>query len=235
MKKISFIPSSSDCELVVDPPCSAKQEVPEWYKKSPSFDQKKLKIDDSGRVKNTELKMCMPFFDALSGGYIQKTWTDIFIENDPKSGSVKFYYALSPKIMRAREKVHIPIDTNEFYNIEFAWIEPWVPKLPSGYSMLYTHPFNRLDLPFLSLSAIIDSDRYYHTPSGQYPFYIKKGFSGIIPAGTPMYQMTPFKRDSWTSKKDKFDEKLTNKNHFSMYKTFWGAYKNSFWQRKNFN
>jgi hypothetical protein len=31
------------------------------------------------------------------------------------------------------------------------------------------------------------------------PFFISKGWTGILPAGTPYMQMMPFKREDWTS------------------------------------
>ena len=33
-----------------------------------------------------------------------------------------------------------------------------------------------------------------------FPFFIKEGFTGLIPYGTPIVQIIPFKRDDWKSK-----------------------------------
>ena len=35
---------------------------------------------------------------------------------------------------------------------------------------------NFFDSPFTTCTAVIDSDNYYHTRVGQYPFFIKKDF-----------------------------------------------------------
>jgi hypothetical protein len=67
--------------------------------------------------------------------------------------------------------------------------------------VLITSPLNRLDLPFRSLTAVIDADVFYHIlpdpmqGGGNYPFYLNRGFEGIIPIGTPMCQYIPFKRE----------------------------------------
>ena len=74
-----------------------------------------------------------------------------------------------------------------------------------------------------------------HTSFGQYPFYINKDFEGLIPAGTPMYQMIPFKRESWTSGCLEFDATTNERNTRTMKNKFWGTYKQNFWQKKNFS
>ena len=93
---------------------------------------------------------------------------------------------------------------------------------------------NHFDLPFRSLDAVIDADKYYHEYGGQYPFYMNKGFSGVIPSGTPMYQIVPIKRNDWSSSSEKFDSDINRKRQHLIRKKFVGAYKNMFWQKKNF-
>jgi len=56
-----------------------------------------------------------------------------------------------------------------------------------------------MDLPFQTLSGIVDCD--VHPNSVFVPFFLKKDFEGIIPAGTPIMQLLPFKRESWESSK----------------------------------
>jgi hypothetical protein len=52
-------------------------------------------------------------------------------------------------------------------------------------------------LPFITTSGIIDNDKV-NLP-GTMPFYVVKGFTGILPAGTPYAQLLPFKRENWVS------------------------------------
>ena len=82
-------------------------------------------------------------------------------------------------------------------NNHLIWLPQWGWKTPRGYSTLVTHPFNRFDLPFTTTTAIIDSDKYWG--AGNIPFFLKDGFEGIIPKGTPYVQIIPIKRKKWLS------------------------------------
>jgi hypothetical protein len=229
--KIVFTPASKEVEALVQSPISAKQVMPEWYKKSPAFDLKNPIFSD-GQISNTSIKMCMPFFDATTGGYIQKTWTDIHIA--VKDNAVIYHTALPPTLMSNREKVSIDIN-DSYYPIEYVWQRQWTARLPKGYSLLITHPHNRLDLPFTTLSGLVDSDSYYHAPIGNIPFFIKNGFQGFIPTGTPMYQMIPVKRENWESVVEPFNEIENAKLNHQVRTRFYGAYRDMFWNKKTYN
>ena len=228
---IEFIPSNKTVSDNVPLPESAKAALPQWYKDAPTAGTRLSPIisQEGNIVKG--LKSCTPFVDALTSGYIQKTWCDIHIEFN--NGEFNYHCGQDPVIMEHRDKVNTKI-TDRFYPIEFAWLMPWIPKLPKGYSILCTHPHNRLDLPFTALTGIIDCDEFYHVGFGKFPFYIEKGFTGTIPAGTPMFQMTPFKRDSWESKKINFEEKVQTKREYTYLREFYNVYKNKFWQKKSY-
>lgn len=229
MKRIKFFPKLKETAQLVEVPEPSKNFIPDWYKKIPSFEDNKIKIDSSG-VANKTLKMCLPFYDAFNMGYIQKTWCDIYVENN--DGNVKYFYSSRPEIMGHREISHFPIP-EEYYPVEFAWKINWIPQLPDDYSIIYTHPLNRIDLPFYSLTGVVDSDKFKYELEGNHPFFIKKNFSGIIPAGTPFVQMIPIKRESWEKEILDYDE---NKANYGLYplKNFWGWYKRNCWNKKIF-
>ena len=75
----------------------------------------------------------------------------------------------------------------------------WTIELPPGYSLLVTHPINRHDLPFHTLTGLVDADRYVdnfvHFPAR----WCDPDFNGVLPAGTPVAQCLPVKRDNWIS------------------------------------
>jgi hypothetical protein len=230
-KKIIFIPSSSETIEIVDSPKPSSLFIPDWYKQIISDYKKNPKFGSDGQLLNKSLKMCMPFLDSLTSGYIQKTWCDIYIEKT--NSGVNFTFASSPEIMGSRNCENIKTYKNEFYPNEFFWIIQWVPRLPKGYSALFCHPLNRLDLPFYTLSGIVDSDLYHHAPNGNYPFYLKKDFEGLIPKGTPMYQIIPIKRDDWSSEEESDPNKII-KTHKKQMTVFWEFYKKNMWQRKKY-
>ena len=231
--KIEFYPSSKEVELLVPPPKPAANYIPEWYKKVPKFSGKKVEIKEDGPyIAGPNIKSCMPFLDSMMNGYIQETWQDISINY--KEEKVIATYPAIPQIIDTRKEVNTPID-GRFYNNEFVWKAPWMPKLPKGWSMLFTHPLNNMDLPFQTVSGIIDADVFYHIPFGNFPFYIRSDFSGLIPAGTPMYQMIPIKRESWSSKSIAWNPDEQLKRRFMIGKYSFSAYKNNFHIKKDFS
>lgn len=229
MKNITFIPSSHEVEISVPPPEPAKNFIPQWYKDNKFFYPDNVPVFEKGDIANRSVKACAPFYDSLVSGYIQKTWCDIKIDID--GDRISYQYSRLPDIMSNRENSSIPVNSS-MIDLEFIWKVHWIPKVENGYSILVTHPLNRFDLPFQTLSGIIDSDTFFHTNPGNMPFYLKWGFSGIIPAGTPMYQFIPIKRDSWKSNFEKFsfDNHLV-RNTF-MKTNFWGVYKKVFHTKK---
>jgi hypothetical protein len=230
---IEFYPSSKAVELLVPSPKPAAHYVPSWYKGLPKVSEKNMsvtKLDSMG----LGLKACVPFLDAMLSGYIQETWQDIIVDHNSETGEVGIRFGAGPDIVASRDIIHTPLGP-DFYNVEFVWKLPWIPKLPNGWSALYTSPLNHTELPFVSLSGIIDSDKFYHVPFGNYPFYIKRGFSGIIPAGTPMFQITPILRKDWTSSSAKWNEEEQNKREFSLRKYAFEAYKKIFYVKKSFS
>lgn len=230
---IEFIPTNKESAMVVEKPKPAKLCIPQWYKDVVPASKDSRKINYEGGNDNLTIKECMPFIDSLSTGYIQETWCDINLEFTNDGTRVNYGYAHSPKILNVRDHVNVG-HSEYFYPIEFVWITPWQFKLPKGYSALVVSPLNHF-LPFHTLSGVIDSDEFFHTSGGNLPFYVYKGFKGIIPAGTPMYQIIPIKRESWLSSKRDFDYEDDFKRNYEVGKFFNGGYKKKFWHKKEYN
>lgn len=238
MENIIFQPSSEEAQVVIKRPMPAKEYVPDWFKSIKPIDKGNPSFKENGMQINTNVKMCMPFLDTFTTGYIQETWSDLYIDvssNDDGNLIVDVAFPAGPEMVSYRHKTTEIKITDEYIPIEFIWLQHWVPILPKGYSMLYVHPLNRLDLPFMSLSGIVDNDLYNHELAGAYPFFLKKEFNRtIIPAGTPMYQMIPIKRNSWQSSSINFDlhESMRKKNFIR--KKIFDGYRDLFWQKKDY-
>jgi hypothetical protein len=231
MKNIIFRPTSLEVEHLATKPKPAKNYFPDWIKSVPLYANNKMEIDMFGNA-NVTLKGCMPFLDTFTSGYIQETWCDIYVDVQEK---YEYRFAGGPEIMehRPQEKQHYPAPEG-YARQEFTWKQPWIPQLPSGYSMLYVQPFNRYDLPFLNLSAIIDNDTFYMENNTNHPFFIKENFKGIIPKGTPYMQMIPIKRDAWESSFKSYDEMLSLSVR-KIRQFFIGGYRKLYWQKKEYN
>lgn len=243
MKNIYFNPVSKIAELTVPSPKPSKEYVPDWYKKIPQFYGGKPEFKNEITKTNQTLKMCMPFADTFTSGYIQETWQEIAFtldtENLDEFGSPLFNYytPADPQIMgirgSGRDTYPIP---EEYYPFELTWHPAWTPELPEGYSVLITHPLNRTDLPFYTLSGIVDSDTFTHSNTiSNLPFLLKRDFTGIIKKGTPMYQMIPIKREDWKSIQKTFDADEQIRQVYKLRQYFWGAYKRVHWNKKNYS
>jgi len=217
--KIEFVPGTKNIEDLVPCPELSKNFIPQWYKDIP------------GGKENINVKMCIPFLDSISVGYIQKTWADIYVENN--NGKVLFLHNHKVTMFSSREQTNMPV-SEYYYQTELIWKRPWSIILPDGISALVTHPINRIDLPFTTMSGIVDFDKSIHTPIGNIPFFIKKDFVGLIPKGTPMFQILPFERNSWQSQKQHFNQKFWEEK-INEKGNGLGFYKKKIWQKKYFD
>ena len=210
----------------------AKNFIPDWYKEIKGYNKNNLNIEKNSNVVKLNLKSCMPFFDSFTTGYIAELTQDVYIEiinNQPKIS-----WQAQPAPIGIREIGENIIPTPHGYlDNHFVWQYPHILNAKKGYSAIVTHPLNRHDLPFITLSGIIDLDVLIG--EGNIPFFIKDGFEGLIPRGTPMLQIIPFKRESWKIKKDDSLIEKNNKENIDKERSMIGWYKLNRWQKKEFN
>jgi len=229
IKLIRFIPLSKAIADAIPHPKSSKYFLPKWYRDADTFANNKI---DRGFQTNATFKRCVPVLDAFTQGYIQELWCDLYVEQVDGKPLITWSSPEQPLSMRNQEQVKGWAVPPGYSNEQFTWHGPWGLKVPKGYSVLYTHPLNRDDLPLRTLDAIVDSDAF--NLSGMVPFYVQEGFEGVIPAGTPMYQMIPIKRNKWVSKAEKFNETLVNKTLAAVKTHFTGSYRKLYWSKKEF-
>ena len=239
MNKIIFYPKSKLVKEVVPPPNLVS--VPDWYKKLPMFQVRPNrsldKLDVEEGFANYSVKACMPFLDTFTTGYTLNTWCDIQVKVTETGSRMTWGHNetdLDP--VETAPNPGLPIITG-FSPFVFSWRVLWGIKTPPGYSCLFTHPLNRFDLPFITTSGVMDTDRWGLW--GTQPFSLKEGWEGVIPAGTPFAQFVPFKRESWKSEIDtKTDEgslsEWGNYEYTRRNSKFRGYYKNNYWSRKEY-
>ena len=237
----SFTNTEKNNLQYLENPSPSIKKMPEWYRKTDLLIGGK-DTPSIGEIPKPALKSCIPFFDALSHGYTIETWCDIKISytkeysllSEEEQDYPNFYWTMDPQPIEIRDiniMNNFPVP-EYFSKTPYVWKQPWAIKTPPGYSLLYTHPLNRLDLPFFTLSGISDSDLFYS--AGNLPFYLKKGFTGIIPAGTPIAQIIPIKRESWKVSSDVDLHDKSNKLGAKARSVIRGFYKQNIWQRKDF-
>jgi hypothetical protein len=203
----------------------ARLNVPEWYKKVSRYldDNNKPKVYEGGGT-NAGIKTCVPFLDAITSGYVIKLHTDLIIED----GTITWSHNVPPLSPR-NHKISDQIPNIPGYSkFTSAWELFYSMKLPEGYSAIFTQPFNRFDLPFMSSTGIMDLDT--GIGPGAVPFAVKDGFNGMIPAGTPIVQIIPFKREDWALSYSEEEIKINwnPRSHIT------GWYKKNLWKKKTY-
>ena len=182
------------------------------------------------------MKACIPFLDIMMTGYMLVTPFDIFVGRKDNgelnvrwSGPEQWSDFIGE---RPKELGHtIPRPAGHEPN-GMVWSSRWGWKTPRGYSVLVTHPFNHYDLPFTTLNAFMDSDKYFS--NGNIPFFFKEGFEGRILAGTPFAQLIPVHRKSWKQVND-FGLAVETKQQGLITRENEHYYKRFLWERKSYN
>jgi hypothetical protein len=209
----------------------AKNHVPEWYKKLPKW--KNNEMFDMNKGFNTSIKHCMPFLESLTAGYMIVLPNDLYVKNNNGVPYITWNHAFFPPSSR-EQLASLELVPPGHYPTEFVWKSGVANTIPVGYSLLFTHPLNRHDLPFTTLSGIVDGGLVM-SPSGQIPFFIKEGFEGIIPQGTPIAQIIPFRQENWKHEKTKGLVSKSNEHSLKTSSLIYGWYKKTFWTRKKYD
>ena len=179
---------------ILPKPMAARSGLPDWLKAmSPEAASATL----GGAMVRT-VKHCPPFLDAMGAGILMPLACDLTMAG----GELSWDWSPPPLpdqlTGRAPIGVHVPeqLADSPLESGRFAvkFMNFWTLSAPEGWSILFTHPLNRDDLPFRTLSGIVDCDRFgaglVHFPA----VWADPGFAGTLPAGTPVAQAIPIPR-----------------------------------------
>ena len=186
-----------ELEAILPRPLPAVLGLPDWFKALPQKAFNPVLQDDQFTVKK-----CPPFIDAMTSGFLLPLAADLKVENgefswdrDVPSGELNCYGRSPIDFHDGVQVAGTPLFDDDQFIIKFN--NYWTIELPAGYSLLVTHPINRHDLPFMTLTGLVDADRYVdnfiHFPAR----WRDPAFTGTLPAGTPVAQCLPIKRDRW--------------------------------------
>ena len=210
----------------------AKNHIPQWYKDIPRWKNNEI-LDSQTRTFNITVKQCMPGLDSLMSGYMIVLPIDLYVKNENGIPLVTWNVADFPP--SSRDVVaNLNLVPAGHYPLEFVWKIGAAITVPLGYSILFTHPLNRYDLPFTTLTGIVNGG-FVSYPDGKIPFFIKKEFEGIIPKGTPIIQLIPFCQENWSSKIKKGLVKMSDIHNKKSGSLISGWYKQTFWTRKKYD
>jgi hypothetical protein len=216
----------------IQPPIPSSTHLPPYLRSIPAPTRSQPTFNDNGY--ETNVRACAPFLDAATAGWTQYSWSDIHIEVNGAAIRYHFSDSQMPILSHRQMRAEMAQAYTGYLPVEFMWLSQWQPQTPAGYSLLITHPLNRPDLPFLTTSGIIDADVFTVEGNGQVPFYLRAGFSGLIPAGTPLYQLIPIRRTEWDRELLAHDAKRRPRTMRRLRRYFTGGYRREFWQRKQY-
>jgi len=186
-----------ELEGLLPRPVPAALGVPDWVKAMPTSAFSSLNQQDDQTVKR-----CPPFVDAMTSGFLIPLICDLRIENGEIMWDNDIPAGIGVDFPRSPISFHdggqlsgSPLFNPDRFFIKFHNL--WTIEAPEGYRLLFTHPLNRFDLPFITLSGVVDSDRYkdawIHFPA----HWHDTSFQGVLPKGTPIAQCIPLKREDW--------------------------------------
>ena len=188
------------CDPALEPhlpkPVLARRALPDWLKTMPASAHSLMHNHDVRTV-----KQCPPFIDAMSAGFLILLPCDIHYNGGVFSWDWKIPAPASAAQARAPMNFHAgaqvagtPFALDDSNIIKFTSF--WTIRLPEGWSLLATHPFNREDLPFRTLTGLVDSDSFHQVGILFPALWLAADKPCILPAGTPVAQCVPVRREA---------------------------------------
>jgi hypothetical protein len=211
-------------------PTPASKKLPEWYQKMTRSYPIGALINEAQMRTNATIKKCMPVFDSMTAGYLFYTPADVYVTQ--KDG-LPFYEWVTKEPIAFHPIEQAPTHPTANGAPYPKWLNSFSIKTPKGYSVLITAPKHR-DSVFTILDAIVDTDTYHACIN--FPFVLNDvKFEGYIPAGTPLAQIIPFKRESWKMKMGSEKELKQHDNVKNLlHSHFHGVYKRVLRSKKEF-
>ena len=175
-------------------PLPARACLPEWLRTMPG----KAHSETHGADVRT-VKQCPPFVDAMSHGFVIPLPCDIVVAD----GRLSWDWDLPPLSIEAHPRsplsffVPAQVSGTPFHRADSAIVKFncfWTVALDEGWSLFATHPVNRADLPFRTLTGLVDADHFTDVGILFPAVWIDPAFEGTLPAGTPVAQCFPVPR-----------------------------------------
>jgi len=185
-------------------PIPAVSGLPGWFKDLPQS-----AFNSTMGAESQTVKKCPPFIDAMTYGFLMPLPIDLEVRDGEFAWSFEVprgfvsEYSHSPiGFHDPSQVVGTPFFEEDRFIIKFNSF--WTIEAPPGYSILFTHPVNRADLPFMTLTGLVDCDTFHDSPINFPARWHDASFNGVLPKGTPVAQCLPVKRESWVGQFDTF-------------------------------
>lgn len=226
----------------------AKDYQPDWWKKT-----KIVENMGDGHGTGSTIRSCPAMQDILTTGYYVVAVRDMVVQyyGDEIAEKETSFEMKCPHHAVWESQSHpfrqfamMPGVQNDAIKMNM----PFSVRTPDGYSTLYLDPFLFANEYISAWQGIIDTDNFKGGDlNAQLIMYPKVRKTFTIPEGTPIVQLFPFKRESWTSStrvdyadywKNPINEEYSRhrEDHDGKLSKYGitGSYRKYMWQKKDF-
>ncbi len=179
---------------VLPQPVAARQTLPDWLRAMPA----KAFSELHGRDIRT-VKQCPPFVDAMVHGFMVLLPCDVQVDRGVFTWDWELPALTVDEHPKAPLSFHVAAQVagapfHDGHSSAIKFNSFWTIELESGWSLFATHPVNRDDLPFRTLTGLVSADRFTDAGINFPAIWTQPDFTGLLPKGTPVAQCFPVPR-----------------------------------------
>ncbi len=182
-------------DAVLARPMPARQVLPAWLKTMPMLAESEM----HGGAAIRTVKQCPPFVDAMRAGFVIPLPCDVQYADgvfdwdwDMPEPSLPGHPRAPISFHSAAQVSGAPFGQDNL--VKFVGF--WTVELPPGWSLLATHPLNRDDLPFRTLTGLVDADRFHQIGLLFPARWLDPATPCMLPRGTPVARCIPMPREA---------------------------------------
>jgi hypothetical protein len=220
-------------------PVPASKAMPTWFKKIKPV-VKGCDISDAGTVKR-----CMPVLDAVSEGFIIPLWADLKVKVtlDEEKNDLNVWVNFAefdvggiPEMLGTHswDQVGNACDLKKFKlgKVLMKFMNPWTIQTPKGYSVKFKNPADNWSNNIEIIEGIVDTDEYYNPANLPFVWTGSEVGEWIIPQGTPLVHVIPFKREKYNLEVGLVNDKKAYLVYNKLSAKFIDRYKSLFWHKR---
>lgn len=226
-------------------PVPAHRAMPIWFR------ELRKRIPETDLKSSGTVKTCVPVLDAVSQGYIIPLWadlhvkvTEVFDEENPDKILGKSIWCKFPDGVNVGsdsdiskhvwEQVGDLCDLKKFDlgRVLLKLPNPWVIETEKGWSVQIKNPSNNWSNDIMIIEGVVDTDEYHQQINLPYVWIGDEVGEWIIPKGTPIAQVIPFKRQKLNFSCETFDTERMQAQRIKISTIFHNRYRNLFWHKR---
>ncbi|NLS18594.1 hypothetical protein HGP16_18730 [Rhizobium sp. P40RR-XXII] len=189
-------------------PAAARSCLPDWLRQMPTTSFSEFHGRDIRTV-----KQCPPFVDAMTHGFMILLPCDVVVKAGKFSWDWDVPIPAAKNHPRAPLSFHVPEQilgsalakegSCQLAAIKFNSF--WTIELEEKWSLFATHPANREDLPFRTVTGMVDCDKFHDAGINFPAIWTRPDFQGVLSKGLPVAQCFPVRREDLELVCESFD------------------------------